>query len=146
MSLVRDLGTSLLVISHDLRLMERMADRIAAMYAGRVVEFGTAERLLRQPRHPYPAALLAASVRGADPGERLPVIAGQPPMLPGVFAPCAFAPRCPRADARCWSEEPRYPWPAYEGEACHHPIGPGEAVGSGLEVPEAGTGAGEAAA
>ena len=99
LALVRDLDTSLLVISHDLRLLGRMADRIAAMYAGRIVEFGPADRLLRQPRHPYLAALLAASVRSAPPGEHLPVIAGQPPALPGTFAPCAFAPRCPRADA-----------------------------------------------
>ena len=92
LALVRDLDTSLLVISHDLRLLGRMADRIAAMYAGRIVEFGPADRLLRQPRHPYLAALLAASVRSAPPGEHLPVIAGQPPALPGTFAP-ALSPR-----------------------------------------------------
>jgi oligopeptide/dipeptide ABC transporter ATP-binding protein len=127
LALVRDLGTSLLVISHDLRLVGRMAERVAAMYAGRVVEFGPAQRLLERPRHPYPAALRAASVRDAQPGEHLPVIAGQPPTLPGILAPCAFAPRCPRADGLCWTTEPWYPWPADEGEACHHPIGPNEA-------------------
>jgi oligopeptide/dipeptide ABC transporter ATP-binding protein len=128
LALVRDLGTSLLVISHDLRLMAHMADRVAAMYAGRIVESGPAERLLRHPRHPYPAALLAASVRAVEPGARLPVVAGQPPALPGTFAPCAFAPRCPRADARCWQEEPLFPWPAIDGEACHHPIVEGDAL------------------
>ena len=120
--LVRDLGTSLVVITHDLRLLERMADRIAAMYAGRIVEFGPAQRLLEAPRHPYPAALLESSVRIAEPGQRLPTIAGQPPTLPGTFAPCAFAPRCPRADERCFREVPAYPWPASEGFACHHPL------------------------
>jgi oligopeptide/dipeptide ABC transporter ATP-binding protein len=120
--LVRELGTSLLVITHDLRLLERMADRIAAMYAGRIVEFGSAERLLAAPRHPYPAALLESSVLAAAPGQRLPTIDGQPPSLPGTFAPCAFAPRCPRADERCRTQTPMYPWPATEGEACHHPI------------------------
>jgi oligopeptide/dipeptide ABC transporter ATP-binding protein len=120
--LVRELGTSLLLITHDLRLLERMADRIAAMYAGRIVEFGPAERLLRTPRHPYPAALLESSVLTAEPGERLPTIDGQPPALPGTFAPCAFAPRCHRADSQCFREAPAYPWPATEGEACHHPI------------------------
>ena len=99
--LVRELGTSLLVITHDLRLLERTADRIAAMYAGRIVEFGPSRRLLAVPRHPYPAALLASSVLAAEPGQRLPTIDGQPPALPGTFAPCAFAPRCPRADERC---------------------------------------------
>jgi peptide/nickel transport system ATP-binding protein len=129
--LVHELGTSLIVISHDLRLLERMADRIAAVYAGRVVEFGSTERMLRAPRHPYTAALLASSVLAVEPGQRLPTIDGQPPTLPGTFAPCAFAPRCPRADERCFSEEPLYAWPAVEGEACHHPItGPRPIPGS----------------
>lgn len=122
--LVRELGTSLVIITHDLRLLERMADRIAAMYAGRIVEFGPARRLLAAPRHPYPAALLESSVLAAEPGQRLPTIDGQPPSLPGTFAPCAFAPRCSRADERCFTETPAYPWPATEGEACHHPIDP----------------------
>jgi peptide/nickel transport system ATP-binding protein len=124
--LVRELGTSLVVITHDLRLLERMADRIAAMYAGRIVEFGPARRLLMAPRHPYPAALLESSVLAAQPGQRLPTIDGQPPSLPGMFAPCAFAPRCPRADDRCRTETPLYPWPAVEGEACHHPLESGQ--------------------
>jgi oligopeptide/dipeptide ABC transporter ATP-binding protein len=122
--LVRELGTSLIVITHDLRLLERMADRIAAMYAGRIVEFGRTERLLRAPQHPYTAALLASSVLAVEPGQRLPTIDGQPPLLPGTFAPCAFAPRCPRADERCFREVPAYPWPASEGFACHHPLEP----------------------
>lgn len=121
-ALVRDLGTSVVVITHDLRLLERMADRIAAMYAGRIVEFGPAARLLRSPHHPYPAALLRSSVRHAQPGERLATIEGQPPSLPGSFLPCAYAPRCPRADERCRTEEPRYEWPSGQGVACHHPI------------------------
>ena len=120
--LVRELGTSLLIITHDLRLLERTADRIAAMYAGRIVEFGPSHRLLEAPRHPYPAALLESSVLATEPGQQLPTIDGQPPALPGTFAPCAFAPRCPRADERCFHEVPAYPWPAAEGEACHHPI------------------------
>ena len=125
MPLVRELGTSMIVITHDLRLLERMADHIAAMYAGRIVEFGPAARLLKAPRHPYPSALLESSVRTVRPGERLTVIEGQPPMLPGTFEPCAFAPRCRFADGRCRSEEPRYEWPADEGLACHHPLAPG---------------------
>jgi len=124
MPLVRELGTSVVVITHDLRLLERMADHIAAMYAGKIVEFGPAERLLREPRHPYPAALLESSVRAVKPGERLRVIEGQPPTLPGVFAPCAFAPRCAFAQERCQAEEPRYEWPTDEGVACHYPLEP----------------------
>lgn len=123
MSLVRELGTAVLVITHDLRLLERMADRIAVMYAGRIVEFGATERLLRAPRHRYPEALLASSVRAGQPGQRLETVAGQPPSLPGTFEPCAFAPRCGFADARCRSETPVYAWPADDGVACHHPAG-----------------------
>ena len=122
MALVRELGTSMIVITHDLRLLERMADRIAAMYAGRIVEFGGVTRLLEQPRHPYQAALLEASVRAAEPGQRLATIEGQPPSLPGTFQPCAFAPRCSRADEICRREEPHYVWPAADGVACHHPV------------------------
>lgn len=121
-ALVRELGTAVVVITHDLRLLERMADRIAAMYAGRIVEWGPARQLLETPRHPYPVALLESSVRTARPGERLSTVDGQPPTLPGTFLPCAFAPRCPRADARCHSEEPHHAWPAGDGVACHHPI------------------------
>jgi oligopeptide/dipeptide ABC transporter ATP-binding protein len=124
MALVRELGTSVIVITHDLRLLERMADRISVMYAGRIVEFGPAARLLRSPQHPYPAALLEASVRNATPGGRIATVAGQPPSLPGTFMPCAFAPRCARADELCRTEEPGYPWPATEAVACHHPIEP----------------------
>ena len=122
MPLVRELGTSVMIVTHDLRLLERMADHIAAMYAGRIVEFGPAPRLLGAPRHPYPSALLDSSVRAAEPGQRLRVIEGQPPTLPGTFPACAFAPRCGRADQLCLDTEPTYAWPADAGEACHHPI------------------------
>ena len=123
LSLVRELGTALLVITHDLRLLRRAADRVAAMYAGEVVEFGPRERVLERPRHPYPAALRAASVLRSEPGGRVPTIEGQPPTLPGRFPPCPFAPRCPRATDVCRTVEPRYAWPADSGFACHHPIG-----------------------
>jgi oligopeptide/dipeptide ABC transporter ATP-binding protein len=132
MALVRELGTSVIVITHDLRLLLRTADRIAAMYAGRIVEFGPSERLLESPRHPYPAALLASSVRRAAPGSRLPTIEGQPPTLPGTFLPCSYAPRCARADSVCHTTEPRYEWPTQAGEACHHPIEP--ALSSGRDA------------
>ena len=125
LSVVRALGTAVLVITHDLGLLRRAADRAAAMYAGRIVEFGDRAAVLEQPRHPYAAALRAASVLRAEPGGRVPTIEGQPPTLPGVFAPCAFAPRCPRAAAICREVEPHYAWPAHDGVACHHPLGGG---------------------
>jgi peptide/nickel transport system ATP-binding protein len=122
LGLVRDLGTAVLVITHDLRLLRRAADRVAAMYAGEIVEFGAREQVLERPRHPYPAALRAASVLQTEPGGRVPTIEGAPPTLPGAFPPCPFAPRCPRATEVCRTVEPRYPWPADEGFACHHPL------------------------
>jgi oligopeptide/dipeptide ABC transporter ATP-binding protein len=122
LDLIRDLGSSLLIITHDLRLLRRAAHHVAAMYAGKVVEFGPADRILTHPRHPYPNGLLASSVLTAAPGTRLVSIGGQPPALPGSFPPCPFAPRCPRADEVCWQVEPDYAWPAEEGAACHHPV------------------------
>lgn len=127
LGLVRDLGTAVLVITHDLRLLRRAADRVAAMYAGEVVEFGPRDQVLERPRHPYPAALRAASVLRTEPGGRVPTIEGAPPTLPGVFPPCPFAPRCPRATEVCRTVEPRYAWPAERGFACHHPLD-GEAL------------------
>lgn len=120
--LIRDMGSSLIIITHNLRLLRRAAHQVAVMYAGKVVEFGSGERMLSHPRHPYPAGLMASSVLTTAQGTRLVSIEGQPPTLPGTFAPCPFAPRCPRADAVCWEIEPQYPWPADEGAACHHPL------------------------
>ncbi len=137
LGLVRDLGTALLVITHDLRLLRRAADRVAAMYAGTIVEFGSRDDVLERPRHPYPAALRAASVLRAVPGGRVPTIDGQPPTLPGAFLPCAFAPRCPRATDVCRTVEPRYAWPAEAGFACHHPL---DAAASEAGVPVPGRG------
>ena len=122
LGLVRELGTSLIIITHDLRLLRRTADRIAAMYAGRIVEFGDAARLLDRPQHPYPAALRDASVLSGDSAGHVATIDGQPPTLPGTFAPCSFVPRCPYATAVCREEEPHYAWPATSGVACHHPL------------------------
>lgn len=123
LELVHELGTALIIITHDLRLLRQTADRIAAMYAGKIVEFGPADRLLDAPHHPYPAALREASLLCGGTDGRVPTIDGQPPTLPGSFPPCSFAPRCRFATDICRQDEPRYPWPASAGEACHHPLG-----------------------
>ncbi len=120
--LVHERGTALVIVTHDLGMLGRVADRVAAMYAGRTVEHGPTTVVLDEPRHPYLDALLASTVSMTGDAERLRVIAGQPPPLPGSFDPCAFAPRCPRADQLCREEVPRYPWPAPVGAACHHPL------------------------
>jgi peptide/nickel transport system ATP-binding protein len=121
--LVRQLGIAMVVVTHELALLRRTADRLAVMYAGSVVEFGPISSLLERPRHPYLAGLLAASTSLHGPVGRLSAIEGQPPTLPGSLLPCAFAPRCPRADRVCLEVRPGYAWPASEGFACHHPLG-----------------------
>ena len=101
--LLRDMqeqaGTAVILISHDIGVIASMSHRIAVYYAGRVVETGTAEQVLRSPRHPYTEALLDALPRvGVD---RLRVIGGQPPALDRLPEGCAFAPRCPKRFDKC---------------------------------------------
>ncbi len=103
LDLLRDMrdrsGLSLLLITHDLGVVAEMADRVAVMYAGRIVEDGPMRRVLGAPQHPYTRGLLA-SMPGTDPGRRLHAIAGTVPDLANLPAGCAFAPRCPeRVDA-----------------------------------------------
>lgn len=110
LDLLRDLrqrfGMALLLISHDLAIVAGMADRIAVMYAGQLVEVATADRLFRSPAHPYTEALLAAVPRVERPVRRLAAIPGSVP-LPGSWPPaCRFQPRCPYAWDRCRADAP----------------------------------------
>jgi len=96
---------SLLLITHDLGIVAETADRVAVMYAGRVVETGPARAIFRTPQHPYTRGLLA-SIPGGTPGARLRAIEGTVPRL-GAFPPgCAFNPRCPERFAPCTGEPP----------------------------------------
>jgi len=99
-------GATLVVLSHDLRLIARHSDRVAVMYGGRVVEAGEVETVLGTPAHPYTAALLSAAAGSERPGERLDPIPGTPPSLSGRCEACAFAPRCALARDRCHAERP----------------------------------------
>jgi oligopeptide/dipeptide ABC transporter ATP-binding protein len=96
---------SLLLITHDLGVVARMADRVAVMYAGRIVEESPAAAVFREPAHPYTRALLA-SARGRARGRRLPAIDGTVPDLAALPAGCAFAPRCPERFERCDHDSP----------------------------------------
>jgi oligopeptide/dipeptide ABC transporter ATP-binding protein len=89
-----ELGLSLLLITHDLGVVAETADRVAVMYAGRLVEQASVRDLFREPKHPYTRALLA-SVPGRAPGRRLPAIPGTVPPLGAIPAGCPFTPRCP---------------------------------------------------
>jgi oligopeptide/dipeptide ABC transporter ATP-binding protein len=127
---VRDRGLGVLIITHDLGVVAGLADRVAVMYAGRIVETATTDELFRSPAHPYTAALLAAVPRlHGDGAQRLVGIPGDPPPPAARHEGCAFAPRCPRADARCTTERP--PLSAAPGGsaavACHRPLPPAAA-------------------
>ena len=99
--LVRESGTALLWITHDLAVVAGLADRIAVMYAGRIVEMGAAGAVLDAPRHPYTRGLLDSVPAATKPGERLHPIAGSAPSLLQLDAGCAFRARCPRAQTPC---------------------------------------------
>jgi oligopeptide/dipeptide ABC transporter ATP-binding protein len=103
-TLHRDLTLSLLFITHDLAVVGRIADRIAVMYAGRIVEQGPALEVLHNPRHPYTEALLRAAPTLT---RKKPVsIPGTVPSLDALPTGCAFAPRCPRAIKECAAAMP----------------------------------------
>jgi peptide/nickel transport system ATP-binding protein len=106
--LVRDLGVGLLIISHDLSVLADVCDRVLVMYAGRMVETGTAAQVFTDPLHPYTAALSGAFPRIGDPAARYAPagLAGDPPDPRALPEGCSFSPRCPRAVDRCTHAEP----------------------------------------
>jgi oligopeptide/dipeptide ABC transporter ATP-binding protein len=110
---------AMLFITHDFGIVARMCDRVAVMYAGRIVESGPVRALFRTPRHPYTEALMASVPRMDANVGRLPSIEGQPPALHRLPAGCRFAARCRYAEDRCRREyPPTFPvGPAHEA-AC----------------------------
>ena len=110
------LGLALVLITHDIGVVKRMADDVAVMYAGRIVESGPAARVLHAPDHPYTQGLLAA-VPAPDvaPGTRFVGLDGAPPELTERIRGCAFAPRCPVAIDACAAVRPEL----IDGVSCH---------------------------
>ena len=105
--LARKARSALILITHDLGVVARYADRVVVMYAGRVVEAAPATELYARPRHPYTKGLMASVPRlDGDTGKRLIPIEGQPPDLARLPAGCAFAPRCRQASDACRAERP----------------------------------------
>ncbi|MDH5265565.1 MAG: methionine ABC transporter ATP-binding protein, partial [Betaproteobacteria bacterium] len=125
--LARETGAALIWITHDLAVVAELADRVAVMYAGRIVESGTVVDVLDGPRHPYTRGLLDSVPDEARRGERLPQIDGMAPRLDARPAGCAFAPRCRRASARCGAEDPPETAEAGRRFRCHHPLSAGDA-------------------
>jgi oligopeptide/dipeptide ABC transporter ATP-binding protein len=105
--LSRRLGVAMLIITHNLGVVARYADRVNVMYAGRIIEQGTAAEIYGNPRHPYTLGLLRSVPRLDEPRRaRLAPIQGQPPDLTRLPPGCAFAPRCAYRVERCASEVP----------------------------------------
>ncbi len=102
--LQRDRGMAMVLITHDLGVIAGACDRVAVMYAGRIVESGPAAALFHAPRHPYTEALLASRPSLDTEADRLESIPGLPPDLTKPIAGCAFAPRCAHAAAICGTE------------------------------------------
>lgn len=120
--LVRDSGTALLWISHDLATVAAIAQRVLVMYAGRIVEEGPTLQVLRRPQHPYTAGLLGSLPQASAPGLPLVQIPGSPPPLDALPPGCSFAERCGRADARCHVQAPERVMQGVRAWRCHHPL------------------------
>jgi len=120
-ALQRELGLSIVFVTHDIGVAVEIADKIAVMYAGRIVESGSVADILHTPRHPYTRGLLASRVERAKKGDRLQTIPGSPPDLTALPAGCAFAPRCDKATAACREQVPSLVTGAFDhAVACIH--------------------------
>lgn len=119
-ALVAESGTALVWISHDLAVVSALADRIAVMYAGRIVETGATSDIILNARHPYTRGLLGSLPSQGVPGADLVQIPGAPPSLGQSSVGCAFAPRCRFVDSACEV------MPDLVGDGrqtrCHHPV------------------------
>ncbi len=98
-----ELGTAIVLITHDLGVVRERCDDVAVMYAGQIVEYASASDLFSAPKHPYTQSLLASlpDWRRASTGEPLPSLPGQPPPLTAIPPGCPFSPRCPKRFAPC---------------------------------------------
>lgn len=115
----REREMALVLITHDLGVVAEVADRIAVMYAGRIVEQGDVHQLFANPAHPYTEALLASIPRLDSKGTELRAITGLPPTLTAIPDGCPFHPRCPRAVESCLgTDPPLIPLPGARASAC----------------------------
>ncbi|MFF9194009.1 ABC transporter ATP-binding protein [Streptomyces sp. NPDC014779] len=118
----QDRGLAVVMITHDLGVVARVAHEVLVMYAGRAVERAPVDALFARPAHPYTRGLLDSLPRLDDPDDTpLRAIPGSPPSLLAPAPGCAFAPRCAHARARCRQEQPVLGGPAEHPTACHFP-------------------------
>jgi len=120
--LARDTGVALIWITHDLAVVSNLADRIAVMYAGRIVEDGAAQDVLSRPQHPYTRGLLDSVPGDAPAGDLLPQIPGTTPSLLTLPPGCSFRDRCARADQLCATMPELTATAAMAHVRCHHPV------------------------
>jgi peptide/nickel transport system ATP-binding protein len=104
--LCRDHGTAVMLITHDMGVIAETADRVAVMYAGRIVEIGPVHEVIHNPQHPYTTGLMGSIPSVGQELERLPQIEGSMPRLNAIPKGCPFNPRCPRVFDRCKMERP----------------------------------------
>jgi len=116
--LCRDHGTAVMLITHDMGVIAETADRVAVMYAGRIVEIGPVDEVIHRPRHPYTVGLMGSIPSIGATVERLTQIDGSMPRLTAVPSGCAFHPRCPRAIERCGRERPELETAGITRAAC----------------------------
>ena len=105
-NLRRELDTSIILITHDLSVVAEMADRVAVMYAGEIIEQASVYDLFRQPLHPYTQGLINSTIKLGDTRDRLPTIPGTVPPLTNMPEGCHFHPRCPYATNACRTQKP----------------------------------------
>jgi len=115
-------GTAVMLITHDMGVIAQTCDRVAVMYAGRIVEIGPVRTLIDQPAHPYTAGLMASVPTLTEDTERLAQIDGTAPRLDAIPSGCAFHPRCPKASERCRLERPELALVGRTRAACWWPI------------------------
>ncbi len=118
-----DHGLTTIIITHNLNILRHIADRIAVMYLGRIVEIGPVTQIMEQPRHPYTAALMSANPE-PDPTTRREriILSGETPALTARPSGCEFHPRCPVARADCSRRVPELTVAGPRAVSCHYPI------------------------
>ncbi len=116
--LCRDHGTAIMLVTHDMGVIAETADRVAVMYAGRIVEIGPVRNVVLQPQHPYSIGLMQSIPRIGGPRDRLRQIDGAMPRLDAIPPGCAFNQRCPHAFDRCRAERPELLRAAGTDAAC----------------------------
>ena len=97
---------AVMLVTHDMGVIAETADRVAVMYAGRIVEIGPVQEVIHSPQHPYTAGLMGSIPTVGQDVERLPQIEGSMPRLNAIPQGCAFNPRCPKVFDRCRVERP----------------------------------------